>query len=740
MKNKSLAVVGPFATEYSLAKINRNLAIALAKYSDFDSYLWADANTSDRLPTSDDYRKYPELKKLFRPTQKHSDIVIFDNFPKDPGGELGLKNLDADTKLAYLAWEESLFPAKWVNEVNDNLHGLLVISEHVARIMRASGVRIPIKTVDLGLHLADVPEHKFELATNKKFRFLHVSSAHPRKGVDVLLRAYFAEFNGDEDVVLVIKLYPNPASVVDEVLASLKKENPPKVLIMRNTDFDDGQMVSLYKQCQVGVFPSRAEGFGLPIAEAMQFGLPVITTGYSGQMDFCNSENSYLLDYKLTDSIASQNYQLGSKWAEPDQQGLQLEMRHLYENYNNEEVKEKIEKAKIATRHLTWENTAKQVAGFCQTIDNIHLLKSKRLAVISTINTKCGIADTSCRFYPNFQESFEDFIYLANTDAGDRIAPDDKYVLRTWEYGEENFVQTLAAIDKFSPDVVHVQYNSPFYSLAALSLLLAQLTKRKITAYLTIHSIETSNSDFGNFRDDLAGFKRIFIQSHQDLEFLQKKGYSNTEFSILPTTQFVDEDKSRLRAHFKITNQPILATHGLIHDGKGIIESIKAIALLKKKYPEILLLCINAVNPNNSTSSATYAEMRKTVRSLNLEQNVYFFPEFLELPEIRKLLHLADIILLPYANINESASGAVRTCMASGRAVIITDTKIFSELPVGFKIKNNKPETISGGVEELLGDNELYKKQIEQIKKYLHKYSWEQMSEIFLEKIASDLS
>jgi glycosyltransferase involved in cell wall biosynthesis len=43
----------------------------------------------------------------------------------------------------------------------------------------------------------------------------------------------------------------------------------------------------------------RAEGFGFGLAEAMALGTPVIGTGYSGNMDFMNAENSWLVEYDL---------------------------------------------------------------------------------------------------------------------------------------------------------------------------------------------------------------------------------------------------------------------------------------------------------------------------------------------------------------------------------------------------------------------------------------------------------
>ena len=83
----------------------------------------------------------------------------------------------------------------------------------------------------------------------------------------------------------------------------------------------DQQIKSLLIQANVLVTPSKGEGFGLPIGEAMRLGIPVITTGWGGQLDFCTNQNSWLIDYKFVFSNSHFNIEQ-SYWAEPSRNHL----------------------------------------------------------------------------------------------------------------------------------------------------------------------------------------------------------------------------------------------------------------------------------------------------------------------------------------------------------------------------------------------------------------------------------
>ena len=80
---------------------------------------------------------------------------------------------------------------------------------------------------------------------------------------------------------------------------------------------------------------------------------------------------------------------------------------------------------------------------------------------------------------------------------------------------------------------------------------------------------------------------------------------------------------------------------------------------------------------------------------------LYFLLITWEYNEVMALLQCADLILMPYKDTGESASGAIRQALASNRAVIVTDIPIFSEFNGEvYRIKKCTPEDIANGVKD----------------------------------------
>jgi glycosyltransferase involved in cell wall biosynthesis len=100
---------------------------------------------------------------------------------------------------------------------------------------------------------------------------LAIGALHRRKGLDVLLRA-LADLPG-VDAVLA-----GPDAGEGAALGQLAADLGVADRVRFLGAVTDGQLAWLYRSAAVLAFPSRAEGFGLPVLEAMDSGLPVVAS------------------------------------------------------------------------------------------------------------------------------------------------------------------------------------------------------------------------------------------------------------------------------------------------------------------------------------------------------------------------------------------------------------------------------------------------------------------------------
>ncbi|MGH8083057.1 MAG: glycosyltransferase [Lysobacter sp.] len=244
-------------------------------------------------------------------------------------------------RIGYTMLETTGVPSEWVDGCN-GLDELWVPTEFNKWTFGRSGVTVPIKVMPLGL--VDTNYFNPEIQGMKiegVFTFLSIFEWGERKSPEILIRAFNRSFRASDPVVLICK-YTNrdPGVQPDRIIRSLGLDpDGGRIVYSENESVPYYQVAQLYRSADCFVLPTRGEGWGMPILEAMACGVPVIASYWSAQQSFLDQDNSYPLQVSLIDAEAKCPYYLGFKWALPDEDHLVKLFRHVYENQDEARAK-----------------------------------------------------------------------------------------------------------------------------------------------------------------------------------------------------------------------------------------------------------------------------------------------------------------------------------------------------------------------------------------------------------------
>jgi glycosyltransferase involved in cell wall biosynthesis len=208
----------------------------------------------------------------------------------------------AGPAVAILPWEFGAPPREWVERARAQLDRVWVPSEYVRRGFVESGmppalVEVVPNGVDLEAFSDEGPRRP--LGAEAGCTFLFVGGTTWRKGIDLLIEAWRQAFDPDDNVLLVVKdfgaeTFYRGQTRGDRVQALAKDPGVAPVLYVGD-DLARSELPSLYRAADVLVAPYRAEGFCLPVLEAMACGVPAIHTA-GPSAEFSGPEHGWPLE------------------------------------------------------------------------------------------------------------------------------------------------------------------------------------------------------------------------------------------------------------------------------------------------------------------------------------------------------------------------------------------------------------------------------------------------------------
>lgn len=233
--------------------------------------------------------------------------------------------------VGFWAWETTLAPDRWM-KYDPWMDQIWVPSQFVKDSLERTGFKTPIFVVPHTIPAQ--PQHEFPPA-GKPLTFLvqfDGQSRVSRKRPDLSLQAIQqAAMRSGERVHIIIKTHRGDAVEFSEY---------PNITVEPIDHWlSDAQMDALWRRVDILVSLNRGEGFGLPMAEAMSRGIPVVATYWGAALEYMGPDNSYPVPpLKIEPCALSGDDYFGSgDWAMPDVEGATLQvmaaMRDLRSGY-----------------------------------------------------------------------------------------------------------------------------------------------------------------------------------------------------------------------------------------------------------------------------------------------------------------------------------------------------------------------------------------------------------------------
>ncbi len=191
-------------------------------------------------------------------------------------------------------------------------------------------------------------------APDGHFVFGSVFEWVPRKVPERMIISFLTEFGPREPVHLVLRTCLPPTATLKRSLAGyytkfLRAMREQRITV-ESAPLPD--LVPFYRGLDAFIMPSAGEGWGQPLSEAMACGLPTIGSNHSGNLDFMDGTNSYLVDVDPWSDVAPPSPEK-FRWKLPRMESIRANLRQVYEDSLSGRATSKIREAVKIRDRLT---------------------------------------------------------------------------------------------------------------------------------------------------------------------------------------------------------------------------------------------------------------------------------------------------------------------------------------------------------------------------------------------------
>lgn len=495
--------------------------------------------------------------------------------------------------------------------------------------------------------------------------------------------AYFA--SNKNDTILFTKGTRHPQAVdVQKIAGEMRMPS------LVSTDAYDEllglttrEMAEALSSLDVLLHASSQEGFGIIQVEAQALGIPVIGTDW-GAMKELNANPGLLA---RVDRLETEDG--GGKIGIPSSEDITTILQMLYSDGPGIDGAKTLGDAgkrfaqafsisHVGTEH--WLPLLQHMEN--QILEDItpHVvppvegLNVKRVGIVSTYNTQCGIATYSEMLRESLESKGLEVVVFAEAEDITKVSEDidDQGVSYCWHRATGFHNPFKDAVEAANIDLLHIQHEWTIYSGTNLTQAISKLDCKRV---ITWHTPDPEGfRQFGMQHDRVVdGHITHWNLTTEILRSMPPIGAWSAARHIPHGIRAPTYDAAKARKEVGVPKKvPLFFSFGFSNASKGTHILLEAIDLLNNDescpYFEVIL----GLGSHPKLGGNDYTQ--KLVERVKDSDNVLILDRFLEEEEVDKFAAASDYFVFPYAynGLIHSCSGAVRRIVGYGKPVITT--------------------------------------------------------------------
>lgn len=294
-KNKNIEIIiGTYNYEYANILFKDYSNVVIAKYNSKSKLRFLMDIPKILKSQQFDYAHFQYVIPFFKPKNCKFIVTIHDILYKDVPKEFSFSyRLIRDVTFKYAAKK-----ADFVTTISE------YSKSSIEKYFGIDGDKIHILPLGISKEfILDYDKNKAKKIISSNLSIyneyiLYVSRIEPRKNHDQILQIYLDLKLWKKNIALVIvgKVYTENHKY-EELLNKIPKEAESSIYLLENLPFD--MLLELYRAARVSVYPSKAEGFGIPIIESLSLAVPTLFSNTTAMSEFDFAEKYFINPFNI---------------------------------------------------------------------------------------------------------------------------------------------------------------------------------------------------------------------------------------------------------------------------------------------------------------------------------------------------------------------------------------------------------------------------------------------------------